>query len=423
MAIRSSSRSRIEDNMKIAEPDTVFIATPQKRSPEHRPRFALFDLGFRPFYLCGAAFGALSVTVWLLVLSGVPLFGGYLLRADPVAWHAHEMVFGFAAAIVAGFLLTAVRAWTGRDTAKGATLASLVLLWLAGRVLVWSGPALPAAIVDSAFLPVAAILLLRVLVEAGNRRNYFIAVVVFAFGALNAAFHAFAIDARPDLAMRAVCASAGIVVLLVGVIGGRVIPMFTANAMPGFIARRWRFVELMAAPLTIAAFVADAFALDGAIVAPIALLACGVHLARMIGWRSYAVRGRPILAILHLAYAWLPLGFALLALSALGWTRVPHSLAMHAFAAGAIGGAIIAMITRTARGHTGRPLVADTRDVACYALVMSAGALRVLGPLVAPSWHSTWVFAAGSCWVLAFGLYVAAYAAPLFKPRADGKPG
>ncbi|WP_321793901.1 NnrS family protein [Caballeronia sp. J97] len=409
--------------MKIAEPDTVFIATPQRRSPKQQQRFALFNLGFRPFYLCGAAFGALALTVWLLVLSGVPVSGGYLLRADPIGWHAHEMVFGFAAAIVVGFLLTAVRAWTGRDTAKGATLASLALLWLAGRVLVWSGPALPAAIVDSAFLPVAALLLLRVLVAAGNRRNYFVGVVLLAFGALNVAFHGFTIDARPDFSMRAVYASAGIVVLLVSVIGGRVIPMFTANAIPGFVARRWRFVELTIAPLTLAAFCADAFALDRAIVAPLALLACGVHLARMVGWRSHAVRGQPILAILHLAYAWLPLGFALLALSAIGWTRVPHSLAIHAFAVGAIGGAIIAMITRTARGHTGRPLIADKRDVACYALVMAAGALRVLGPLVAPSWHSTWIFAAGACWVLAFALYVVAYAAPLFRPREDGKPG
>lgn len=409
--------------MKIAEPNAVFVAAPERREPKHRRRFALLNLGFRPFYLCGAAFGALALIVWMLVLSGVPVRGGYLLRADPVGWHAHEMVFGFAAAIVVGFLLTAVRAWTGRDTATGATLAALALLWLAGRVLAWSGPAVPAALVDSAFLPIAAMLLLRVLVKAGNRRNYFIAVVLLAFGALNAAFHALSIDARPDLAMRAVYASAGIVVLLVSVIGGRVIPMFTANAIPGFVARRWRFVEPTIAPLTLAAFFADAFALYGAIVAPLALSACGVHLARMIGWRSYAVRGRPILAILHLAYAWLPIGFALLALSALGWTRVPHSLAMHAFATGAIGGAIIAMITRTARGHTGRPLVADKRDVACYALVLAAGALRVLGPLAAPSWHTTWIFAAGICWALAFALYVAAYAAPLFRPREDGKPG
>jgi uncharacterized protein involved in response to NO len=403
--------------MKIAEPDPFVFAAPRG------PRFALLNLGFRPFYLCGAAFGAVALTVWLLVLSGVPLAGGYLLRTNPVGWHAHEMVFGFAAAIITGFLLTAVRAWTGRDTARGAPLAALALLWLAGRVLVWSGPAVPAAIIDSAFLPVAALLLLRVLVKAGNRRNYFIAAVLVVFGGLNAAFHVLSIDARPDLAMRALYASAGIVVLLVSVIGGRVIPMFTANAIPGFVARRWRVVESMIAPLTLAAFFADACALDRAIIAALALLACGAHLARMIGWRSYAVRGRPILAILHLAYAWLPIGFAMLALSALDSTRVPHSLAMHAFAAGAIGGAIIAMITRTARGHTGRPLVADRRDTACYALVMAAGALRVFGPLAMPSWHSAWIFTAGTCWALAFGLYVIAYAAPLFRPREDGKPG
>ncbi|BAN25518.1 NnrS family protein [Caballeronia insecticola] len=409
--------------MKIAEPNPVFVAAPRGSKPNRVSRFALFNLGFRPFYLCGAAFGALALTVWLLVLSGVPLAGGYLLRANPIGWHAHEMVFGFAAAIIVGFLLTAVRAWTGRDTAKGVTLATLAVLWLAGRVLVWSGPALPAALVDGAFLPVVAWLLLRVLMKAGNRRNYFVAAVLLAFGALNAAFHVFSIDARPDLAMRAVYASAGIVVLLVGVIGGRVIPMFTANALPGLKARRWRVVEWSVAPLTLAAFIADAFAVDGTLVAVLAVLAGSAHLARMIGWRSGAVRGRPILAILHLAYAWLPAGFALLALAALGTPRVTHSLAMHAFGAGAIGGAIIAMITRTARGHTGRPLVADRRDIACYALVMAAGALRVFGPLALPSSHAAWIFAAGICWVLAFALYVAAYAAPLFRPREDGKPG
>ncbi|SAL59928.1 NnrS family protein [Caballeronia peredens] len=409
--------------MKIAEPDPVFVAAPRVTTPKPTPRFALFDLGFRPFYLCGAAFGALALSVWLLVLAGVPLAGGYLLRANPIGWHAHEMVFGFAAAIIAGFLLTAVRAWTGRDTARGATLAALAVLWLAGRVLVWSGPALPAALVDGAFLPVAAWLLLRVLVQAGNRRNYFVTAVLLAFGALNAAFHGFSIDARPDLAMRAVYASAGIVVLLVGVIGGRVIPMFTANAIPGFVARRWRIVEWSVAPFTLAAFIADAFASTSTLVAGLALLAGSAHLARMIGWRSYAVRGRPILAVLHLAYAWLPAGFALLALAALDAPRVTHSLAMHAFGAGAIGGAIIAMITRTARGHTGRPLVADKRDIACYGLVMAAGALRVLGPLALPSSHAAWIFTAGLCWALAFALYVAAYAAPLFRPRDDGKPG
>ncbi|WP_243751163.1 NnrS family protein [Paraburkholderia sp. BL10I2N1] len=139
------------------------------------------------------------------------------------------------------------------------------------------------------------------------------------------------------------------------------------------------------------------------------------------GLASYAVRRPPIVVILHLAYAWIPAGFVLLGFSALG--RVPHTLAMHAFTAGVIGGAIISMITRTALGHTGRPIVADRRDIGCYGLVMAGAALRIFGPLVAPQAFMVWIGAAGACWIAAFALYIAAYALPLLRPRADGKPG
>jgi uncharacterized protein involved in response to NO len=404
--------------MKIAEPRQTFVAPPGRHSAPRR--FALFNLGFRPFYLAGALCAALALTVWLLVLNGVPLSGGYLMRADAIGWHAHEMMFGFAASIIAGFLLTAVRAWTGMQTAQGKTLAALVALWLMARVLVWSGPAVPAAFVDSAFVPLVALLPFRVLHRAGNRRNYFLVPVLLLFGALNALFHVFTLHTRPDLALQCVYTAVGMVVLLVSVIGGRVVPMFTANAIPGFVARQWRPVELAVPALTLLALFADAAKLEPRVVAALASIACAVHVARLVGWRSYAVWRPPIVVVLHLAYAWIPVGFALLAFSALG--HVPHTLAMHAFTAGVIGGAVISMITRTARGHTGRPIVADRRDIACYALVMTGSALRVFGPLVAPQAFMVWIGAAGACWIAAFALYVAAYALPLLRPRADGKP-
>jgi uncharacterized protein involved in response to NO len=369
----------------------------------------------------GVDIAAFALTVWLLMLAGVPVNGDYLLRIDPIGWHAHEMVHGFAASIVAGFLLTAVRAWTGMQTTSHRVLAALALLWLCARLLVWSGPALPAAIVDSAFLPAVACVLLRVLTKARNRRNYFLVPVLLVFGALNAAFHVLVQRGRPDLALRCLYAAAGIVVLLVSVIGARVIPMFTSNAIPGFVTGRWKPVETIAAPLTIAALFADAAVAHPAIVAALAFAACAVHCARLIGWRSYKVRGPAILLILHVAYAWMPVGFALLGASALGF--VSHSVALHAFTAGVIGGAIIAMITRTARGHTGRPLVADTRDVASYALVTLGSALRIVGPFDAPGLYQIWIWSAGLCWIAAFVIYALAYALPLMRPREDGKPG
>jgi uncharacterized protein involved in response to NO len=405
--------------MKIVEPRATFVPPPGSYRPAQR--FALLNLGFRPFYLGGAGFAALALTVWLLVLAGVPVMGHYLLKLDPIGWHAHEMVFGFAAAIVAGFLLTAVRAWTGMQTTRARTLAALALLWLCARVLVWSGPAVPAALIDSAFLPAVAFVLLRVLMKAGNRRNYFLVPVLLTSGALNGAFHVLTQMGHADLALRCLYAAAGIVVLLVSVIGARVIPMFTSNAIPGFVTRRWKPVEWMAAPLTLCALFADAAALPSAIVAPLAFAACATCCARLIGWRSYKVRGPAILLILHTAYAWMPVGFALLGLSALG--LVAHSVAMHAFTTGVIGGAIVAMITRTARGHTGRPLVADRRDIASYALVSLGSALRIVGPLAAPGHYQLWIWGAGLCWITAFAIYVCAYALPLIRPREDGKPG
>ncbi|CAG9196277.1 NnrS protein involved in response to NO [Paraburkholderia sabiae] len=405
--------------MQPVEPRATFVPPPGRYRPAQR--FALLNLGFRPFYLAGAGFAVLALTVWLLVLAGVPAMGHYLLKLDPIGWHAHEMVFGFAASVVAGFLLTAVRAWTGMQTTSARVLAALVLLWLCARVLVWSGPAVPAALVDSAFLPCVAFVLLRVLMKAGNRRNYFLVPVLLTFAALNVAFHVLTQMGHADLALRCIYASAGIVVLLVSVIGARVIPMFTSNAIPGFITRRWTWVERIAAPLTLIALFADAAALPSMAIATLAFAACVVHCARMIGWRSYKVRGPVILLILHVAYAWMPIGFALLGLSALGF--VAHSVALHAFTAGVIGGAIIAMITRTARGHTGRPLAADTRDVASYALVTLGSALRIVGPLVAPAHYQLWIWSAGVCWIAAFAIYVGAYARPLMRPREDGKPG
>lgn len=392
----------------------------------HRPSFAspaselpVLRLGFRPFYLGGALFGALAMLVWLGSLHGMvradrPSVGGLL-------WHAHEMIFGFAAAIVAGFLLTAVRAWTSLETPSGAPLALLWLLWLAGRIAVWLGPEPLAAVVDSAFLPVLMIVLLRVLIPARNRHNIFVPVVLGMLGLLNVLFHAWALQGRADLSLRAADAAVGLLVTLVTIIAGRVTPMFTANAVPGYTFRRSRAIEALAVPLPLLAFALDVLGANAWLVCSAAGATAVVHGIRLAGWRSWRVGRRPIVTILHVAYAWIPLGFALLALSAAG--LVPHSIALHALTAGALGGAIIAMITRTALGHTGRRLIAGPTDIACYCLVMLVAVLRVFGPLLAGRWSAWWIDAAGLCWCVAFALYARQYWPYLTRPRIDGKAG
>ena len=377
---------------------------------------SVLRLGFRPFYLGGALFGVLAMLVWLGALHGIAL-AGRMTSLNGILWHAHEMIFGFTAAIVAGFLLTAVRAWTSLPTPSGAPLALLWLLWLAGRIAVWFGPEPLAAIVDSAFLPVLMIVLLYVLIPARNRHNIFVPVVLGMLGLLNGVFHVGVLQGRTDLALRSADAAVGLLVTLVTIIAGRVTPMFTANVVPGYAFRRWRAIEALAVPLPLLAFAFDALGASAWLVGSAAV----IHGMRLAGWRSWQVGRRPILTILHAAYAWVPLGFALLALSAVG--LVPHSIALHALTVGVLGGAIIAMITRTALGHTGRRLVAGSTEIACYCLVIAAAILRVFGPLLANSWSAGWIDTAGLCWCVAFALYARQYWPYLVRPRADGKAG
>lgn len=373
--------------------------------------FALLNLGFRPFYLLAALFGAVAVVAWVAQLEG--RLAGPALQAG-VAWHAHEMVFGFALAVIAGFLLTAVRAWTGIATPSGIPLAALALLWIAARVAMWTGPAPVALALDGAFPFVLAAVLGRVLVRAGNRRNYFVIALLCALGALNVAFHA-------GYGLAAAKAALYLVLVLVMVMGGRVIPPFTGNALPKARVTRRPRVDVAAIAVSLAAFAADAAGAPAAAVAPLALAAGALHLVRQSGWAPLATRGTPILWILHLSYAWIPAGFFLMTAGTLG--MAPAGAATHAFAAGAMGGLIIGMITRTALGHTGNPLVAGRAETVAYVLVHVAAAIRVIAALVPGPYYLEMLGASGLAWAGAFLLYAAAYAPRLLRPRPDGKPG
>lgn len=399
--------------MKISEPERRVI-------DQRAAGLPVLRLGFRPFYLSGVAFGFIAVALWLAGLHGYPVAGREPAMTG-VIWHVHEMLFGFVAAIVVGFLLTAVRAWTSRETPHGAPLGLLWLLWAAGRILVWTGPALLAAVVDCVFLPLVAVVLARVLVSARNRHNIFLPIALGLLGLLNLLFHVWAWQGRFDLALRTAYAATGLIIMFVAVITGRVVPMFTMNAIPGFTVRRWKWIDALAYPVPLLALVLDAINGPSAVVFAVALAAALIHAIRMLGWRSWRVGARPILWILHVACLWIPIGFVLLACSALG--RVPHSLAIHALTVGAMGGAIIAMVTRTALGHTGRMLVAKRGEVASYWLMIAAAVLRVFGPLAAPGATSVWIDAAGACWCLSLLVYLIKYVPFLTAPRADGKPG
>lgn len=386
------------------------------------PGWPLLRLGFRPFYLGAALFALLSVPLW------VALFLGQLaldMALSPLLWHAHEMLFGFAVAVILGFLLTAVKAWTGLATPRGAFLGALALLWLAARVAAVTGPYPVYAVLDLLLLPLVAVVLTSVLLRARNRRNLPLAGMLMLLALANGAFHLSVIGTLSISSMTPLYAALALIVMIETVIAGRVIPAFTMSATPGLKLQ-------VRAPLERATLALTALALLLWVLAPagsgwslatgLALSAAALaHALRLRQWRPAVSRQRPILWILHLAYAWIPLGLALLGAGQFGW--IAASAGVHALAIGATGGLIIGMITRTARGHTGRTLQVSRPEIAAYLLVMAAAAVRVLLPLAVPQWLPLALVIAAVAWSLAFAIYLFIYTPWLLHSRVDGKDG
>jgi len=386
-------------------------------SDRRRNGSALWSLGFRPFYLLASLFAALSVPLWVLQYAGYLPFA-YVHTA---AWHGSEMMFGYTIAVVAGFLLTAVRNWTGKPTPTGATLAALALLWLAGRVLVATPYVVTAACVNAAFPFAVAAGIAVPLLGSANRRNYFFIALLIGLGLAALAVHLSDLDVLPWSRRATLQVVLDMLMFIMAVMGGRVIPMFTNNAVPGTRARRNPLVEKLSLGGLLFLMIADVVQAPAFVVVGLTTALCVAHAIRLVLWEPWRTLRTPLVWILHAAYAWIVVHLALRALAAL--QVVPDSIAVHALTVGGIGGLTIGMMTRTARGHTGRPLNAERAEVACYGLVMLAAGFRVLGALAWPGAYMAMVVAAGVCWSLAFGTYFAAYWPSLSRPRLDGKPG
>ena len=379
--------------------------------------FALWSLGFRPFYLLASAFAASSILLWICQYTG-QLPAAYLRTP---AWHGHEMLYGYTVAVMAGFLLTAVRNWTGNPTPAGPALMALALLWLAGRVLVLTPFAISAAIVNAAF-PVAIAISIGVpLVKSRNRRNYFFIVLLLVLGVAVLAFHLTTHDRFPWPQRANLQAGLDIVLFVIAVMGGRVIPMFTNNGIPGVQATRHPWVEKFALGGVLALLGADILPVPLSVVALLAFLVAGAHAMRLYLWQPWRTRRTPLVWVLHLAYAWIVVHLVLRGLAALGMAS--ELFAVHALTIGAIGGMTIGMMTRTARGHTGRPLVPDRFEVACYVLVMIAALIRVFGGMLLPGLYVATIVVSGLCWSAAFAVYTVRYWPVLTRSRLDGKPG
>jgi len=382
-----------------------------------RRGFALWELGFRPFYLLASLYAALSILLWALQFTG--RLGRPYLPA-PI-WHAHEMIFGFALAVVVGFLFTAGRNWSGLPTPTGWRLAALAALWVAGRVLVLTPFGWAAAMVNAAFPLAAAIALAIPFIRSRNQRNYFFVGLLALMSAVVLGIHLEQLGVLRFPGWAGIQVALDVILFIMAVMGGRVIPMFTNNGVPGAAATRRPLVEKAALGATLVLLAADVLQAGGWVLALVTLVAAAAHLVRWSLWDPLKTLRTPLVWVLQVAYLWIPVHLVLRSAAALGW--IAPSAATHALTVGAIGGLIIGMITRTARGHTGRPLRADGYETACYLMVLTAALVRVFVPLAAPALLLQAVLWSAILWSAAFGLYFLRYWPVLTRARLDGRPG
>ena len=374
--------------------------------------------GFRPFFFGGAAWAVIALVVWLL-----SLLGGLTLPSafDPLAWHRHEMLFGFVGAIVAGFLLTAIPNWTGRLPIAGLPLAGLFALWFGGRLALLFSREIgiaAAAVLDVGFYFVFAFVAGREVLAAKNR-NLPIVALVLLFGAASAVDYAGVggVMPDPDAGFRAGIA---LVILMISLVGGRIIPSFTRNWMAKqgqkeHLPGQPTLFDLITIGITGAGLLLWVLAPSASFTGWVLVVAGLFQFARLTRWSGWRTLADPMVAILHIGYLWVPVGLLLLAWSILG-TQMPRTVALHALTAGAMASMILAVMTRATLGHTGRELRAGAGTVAIYLLV-TLGALLRVGAGLGLIGYRAGIEGAGAFWAGAFLLFLLIYGPILFRSR------
>ncbi len=380
----------------------------------------LFALGFRPFFSAAAASAVAMMATWLAIWSGnIPAPGYYGF----VGWHSHEMLFGYTSAIIAGFLLTAVRNWTGVNTPTGTVLALLALLWLAGRVLpLLTGyfPVWLIAAVDLAFLPMIALAIQPALWQGKQRINRIFVPILLAMALANLLVHLECLGLS-NTASRGTDMMLYLVILLIALIGGRIMPFFTETAIPGCRTVAWQWVEVA----TMAGFsllvLMPLLGSPPTLIGPLALAMAALQIIRLVGWHDHRVWRIPILWVLYTGMGWIVIGLLMLGLSALNVLSL--SLAKHALAIGGIGVVTLGMIARVSLGHTGRPMQPVKAVEISFVLLNLTVFARVFGPHLVTTSYTFWVYLSGGLWILSFIICCVVYLPILFKPRTDGKAG
>ncbi|RAI43337.1 NnrS family protein [Rhodoplanes roseus] len=378
---------------------------------------AVLSYGFRPFFLLGTLFAGLVLLVWM------PLYEGRIAfetAFTPTDWHAHELLFGYVAAVVTGFLLTAIPNWTGRLPLAGLPLLVLVLAWVAGRIAVSAGASLGwglVAAIDASFLLLVLAAAGREVIAGKNWRNLRVLVIVAMLAIANIVFHVEAHLWGGAMLGRRLAVAA--VVVLIVLIGGRIIPSFTRNWLvrenPGRLPAPFGRLDAASIALAAVAVASWLIASEGPVTAALMAAAGLVQAVRLARWAGDRTGRDALVLILHLGYAFIPLGFLLLAAAALS-PLVPESAGIHAWTVGAAGTMTLAVMTRATRGHTGWALKAPPTTRLIYLAVLSAAVLRILAALL-PDLAGPLLWSAALAWVAAFWGFCLAYGPMLLRPR------
>lgn len=383
---------------------------------------AVLSVGFRPFFLLASIWAALAMVLWTGMLTGRVSLPSVF---DPVAWHAHELIFGYGGAVVCGFLLTAIPNWTGRLPVTGTPLATLAAIWALGRVAVAIGEPLGAAntaLADLAFPAALTAIVAREIIAGKNTRNLPVLAVCLMFLAGNAAYHWAAHTGGPASGEHGARIGIAALVILISLIGGRIVPSFTRNWLvkqgPGALPAPMGRFDRAVLGLSIAALATWVLWPEDRLIGTLLLIAGAAQVLRLSRWTVWRCLSEPLVWVLHLGYLFVPLGFLLVGGSLVMPNIIPATGALHAWLAGAVGLMTLAVMTRASLGHSGRALAARPVESAIYLLILTAALTRIVAGFGGPVWL---LDAAATAWIAGFALFAIAYWPILTRPRLTAK--
>jgi uncharacterized protein involved in response to NO len=383
--------------------------------------FPFFALGFRAFFVLAGLFALLSIVLWRSIFNGTLMVDIYYPN---IYWHGHEMLLGYSVAVIAGFLLTAVKNWTGVQTLQGRKLAALCMLWVYGRLVPFYSGVIPdelIALIDFSFLPTLAFFLAKPILKTGNLKNLFFVGLLLLMALGNGLIHAEILDFNESSAETGLDLVIAIIIMIILTIAGRVFPFFTEKGLKGVIAIRNPLLDVLSIVSSAIVFLLLIFDINGWFLTLCSIFALIANMQRVSGWYIQKIWYVPLLWVLYMGYGWIMLGFVFVALSSL--SIIPASLATHAFTVGGIGVLTLGMMARVSLGHTGGVLKASNTIAIAFVLINLAALFRVIMPAMMPSSYTGFLMISTYCWLAAFSLFIYVYSPILSTARIDGKAG